>query len=320
MDDQIAQIMPYSKIVGQEDLKLALELSYIAPRIGGVLISGQKGTGKSTTVRAFALMMWGKLPVTLPINATEDRVIGGWKIDELLKSNDVWQEGVLIEANDEMLYIDEVNLLDDHIVNIILDSTSTGVLVIQREGKSYTESVNFSLVGTMNPDEGGLRPQLLDRFGLLVEVRAEAAPNIRAQILRNVLDFDQALLSLRKGLPNNFFDTALGENRQKKDSLEEAKQRFENPASPIGISEPLVDKCAELAEKLKAEGHRGDYVCAIAAKALAAWEGKKSVGPKHLKRVARLAFQHRKAGSALTENTAWTEETERIVREVFDTK
>src|SRR6185369_11870641 len=103
MDSQIPHIMSYSKIVGQSELKLALELSFIAPQIGGVLITGEKGTGKSTTVRGFAQMMWDKLPVTLPINATEDRVIGGWKIDELLQTKAVWQPGVLMEANDEML-------------------------------------------------------------------------------------------------------------------------------------------------------------------------------------------------------------------------
>jgi magnesium chelatase subunit I len=317
MSNQTPPILAYSKIVGQEELKLALELSYIAPSLRGVLVSGQKGTGKSTTVRAFAQMMWDKLPVTLPINATEDRVVGGWKIDELLKTNDVWQPGVLIEANKQLLYIDEVNLLDDHLVNIILDVTSTGVLVVQREGKSYTESVNFSLVGTMNPDEGGLRPQLLDRFGLLVEVRAEADLKLRAQILKNVLDFDQALLALKQGLPNNFFETALSDNEKKKRQLEEAKNRFEDQAAPIEIPKPLLEKCVELAEKLKAEGHRGDYVCALAAKALAAKEGKKIVSSDHFKRVARLAFQHRKAGTASTENTAWTEETEKAVSEVF---
>src|SRR5688572_13318225 len=117
MQNHAPTIMAYSKIVGQDDLKLALELTYIAPTIGGVLVSGQKGTGKSTTVRGFAQMMWAKLPVTLPINATEDRVIGGWQIDELLKTKAVWQPGVLVEANDQMLYVDEVNLLDDQIVN-----------------------------------------------------------------------------------------------------------------------------------------------------------------------------------------------------------
>jgi magnesium chelatase subunit I len=166
-------ILPYSRIVGQQQIKLALEFAYVAPRIGGVLLSGERGTGKSTAVRAFSQMMYGCLPITLPINATEDRVVGGWKIEDLMQSRAVPQPGLLEEANGSSLYIDEVNLLDDHIVNIILDVTSTGVLVVQREGQSEQKRVNFTLVGTMNPEEGGLRPQLLDRFGLMVNVEAE---------------------------------------------------------------------------------------------------------------------------------------------------
>src|SRR5216683_574163 len=145
-------ILPYTCIVGQEQLKLALELAYIAPRIGGVLISGERGTGKSTTVRAFAHMVYGGLPVTIPINATEDRVVGGWKIKELMSGNAEPQEGLLEEANGRLLYVDEVNLLDDHIVNIILDVTATGVLVVQREGQHFQKQVQFILVGTMNPE------------------------------------------------------------------------------------------------------------------------------------------------------------------------
>ena len=164
-NDSDILILPYTSIIGQEQLKLALELAYIAPNIGGVLISGERGTGKSTTVRAFAKMLYDSLPVTIPINATEDRVIGGWNIDALMQSKPEWQKGLLEEANGTLLYIDEVNLLDDHIVNIILDVTSTGVLVVQREGKSDQKQIQLTLVGTMNPEEGGLRPQLLDRFG-----------------------------------------------------------------------------------------------------------------------------------------------------------
>src|SRR5262245_9456393 len=127
-------LLPYSAIVGQDQIKLALELAFVAPRLGGVLLSGQRGTAKSTAVRAFSVMMYGVLPVTLPINATEDWVVGGWKLDELLRSKPVEQPGLLEEAGEKgLLYVDEVNLLDDHIVNIILDVTSTGVLVVERE-------------------------------------------------------------------------------------------------------------------------------------------------------------------------------------------
>jgi magnesium chelatase subunit I len=194
MSADIIQILPYSQIVGQAQIKLALEIAYIAPpRLGGVL-SGQCGTGKSTAVRAFAQTIddRGRLPVTLPINATEDRVVGGWQIDELMKSEAKWQDGLLQAANGRLLYVDEVNLFDDHIVNIILDVTSTGVLVVQRDGNDrQPESVAFTLVGTMNPEEDGLRPQLLDRFGLMVSVSAESERAKRVQILQNVLKFNE---------------------------------------------------------------------------------------------------------------------------------
>src|SRR5262245_20775657 len=160
------RLLPYARIVGQEQLKLALELAYVAPRIGGVLVSGHRGTAKSTAVRAFAQMVSGELPVTLPINATEDRVVGGWKIESLLKAKGKPEvnPGLLEVANGRLLYVDEVNLLDDHIVNLILDVASTGVLDVQREGFSRNVETRFTLVGTMNPEEGILRPQLLDRF------------------------------------------------------------------------------------------------------------------------------------------------------------
>src|SRR5215211_8505566 len=188
-------LLPYSLLVGQEKLKLALELTYVAPRIGGVLISGHRGTGKSTAVRSFAWMMDHKLPVTLPINATDDRVVGGWRIDELMiHSQPVRHPGLLEQATETgVLYIDEVNLLDDHIVNLILDAASTGHLLVQRDGMAEQLTVSFSLVGTMNPEEGLLRPQLLDRFGLMADVRVLADREQRRQILQTVLDFDDAL-------------------------------------------------------------------------------------------------------------------------------
>ncbi|HEU4323640.1 MAG TPA: AAA family ATPase [Roseiflexaceae bacterium] len=182
-------IMPYSMIHGQQQLKLALELAFVAQRIEGVLLSGQRGTGKSTAVRAFALMAYGRLPVTLPINATEDRVVGDWKLEELVRGEPVEQPGLLEQAHDSVLYIDEFNLLDDHIVNIILDVTSTERLVAQRN-RPIDKAFRFTLVGTMNPNEGGLRPQLLDRFGLMVDVSAESDTETRIKILKAVLEFD----------------------------------------------------------------------------------------------------------------------------------
>lgn len=298
MDDQrkgitvnnSAPILPYSQIVGQEQLKLALELAFISPRVGGVLIAGQRGTAKSTAVRAFAQMMYDHLPVTLPINATEDRVIGGWQIDELMRGEAKPQPGLLEDANGSVLYIDEVNLLDDHIVNLILDVSSTGVLVVQREGQSEQKPVSFSLIGTMNPEEGSLRPQLLDRFGLLVSVSAEKDPTRRSRILRTVMDFDEAVFQLKAGQSAPFIEQGLKQDRNYQSRLTEARKRMQS----VKVTEKIASQCVTLAAKFNVEGHRGDYVLAMAARALAALTDKKQVSPQHLRRVAPLALHHRR--------------------------
>jgi hypothetical protein len=183
---KLAKILPYTLIVGQERVKLALELAYIAPRIGGVLLSGQRGTAKSTAVRAFTRMMYDKLPVTLPINATEDRVVGGWRIDKLMQSKPEPQPGLLKDADESLLYIDEVNLLDDHIVNIILDVTSTGVLEVQRDGQNE------------------LHPRLrfdLSRFGLIFTQREEDIIRLEEQgILTHTVDEGKKIYSLSSSM------------------------------------------------------------------------------------------------------------------------
>jgi magnesium chelatase subunit I len=298
-------ILPYSQIVGQEQIKLALEIAYIAPqRLGGILVSGQRGTAKSTSVRAFAQMVYGHLPVTLPINATEDRVVGGWKIDALMQSKSEWQPGLLEDARDHLLYIDEVNLLDDHIVNIILDVTSTGVLIVQRDGQNKVpEKVSFTLVGTMNPEEGGLRPQLLDRFGLMVSVASETDTEKRLEILQNVLAFDQAISDLEKTGNSDWLIQAKQQDEKKRKQLIQAKKRFDS----VEVSPEILDLCINLSNSFQAEGNRGDYVLAIAARAYAALAGAKNVNRIHLKAVVPLALQHRRAEMAKSSQDSWTD-------------
>ena len=309
------QILPYTLIVGQEKLKLALELAYIAPRIGGVLLSGQRGTGKSTAVRAFSVMMYDRLPVTLPINATEDRVVGGWDINQLMESKAKWQEGLIKEAaKDKLLYIDEVNLLDDHIVNIILDVSSTGVLVVQRDGQRREEAVSFTLVGTMNPEEGGLRPQLLDRFGLMVGVTAQTRQEDRIKILQTVMDWDKALFDLSQGYSSDYIDEARAKDQEYRSKLKKARQEFRS----VEIPRNTIERCVELTEAFNAEGNRGDYTIALASRAYAALNNAKQVSTKHIAAVAQLVLQHRRPEFLQSHQLPWTEEDDKKVKDILN--
>jgi magnesium chelatase subunit I len=307
------QILPYSLIVGQHSLKLALELAYIAPTIGGVLLSGHRGTGKSTAVRAFALMMSEKLPVTLPINATEDRVIGGWKVDKMMRGDPEWQDGLLQQANDGMLYVDEVNLLDDHIVNIILDVTSTGVLEVQRDARdSKPENISFTLVGTMNPEEGSLRPQLLDRFGLMVNVTTEA--DKRSKLLETVLKYDRALFQQKQGKSVTWLEKAYQDDHAYKMVLENAKQHFYE----ITLPEHVKQCCNALANEFKVEGHRSDYVIALAAQAHAALKGVSEATLDHVKAVAAMSIQHRRPEFVQSGRIIWSDADTEQVQKIID--
>ena len=304
-----AKILPYTRLVGQQQLKTALELSYIAPRTGGVLVSGERGTAKSTAVRAFALMVYGELPVTLPINATDDRVLGGWQIDDLLRGEAKKQPGLLEDAGEKgMLYVDEVNLLDDHIVNIILDVSSTGILTVQREGLDQKLPVQFSLVGTMNPEEGGLRPQLLDRFGLMVDVGVETDVTVRAEILRTVLMLDEALAQPT----SDFLERGREEDQALKRRLDAARGRLYD----VKVRPDVASLCAAVAARFQSAGHRGDIVMALAARALAAYEETELVDAAHVARVARLALQHRRHETGRRGPGYWTDEDDRTLQEL----
>ncbi|MEW1887319.1 AAA family ATPase [Streptomyces sp. IBSBF 3010] len=304
-----APILPYSRIVGQDELKLALELNFIAPAIGGVLIAGQRGTAKSTVVRAFALMTGGCLPVTLPINATDDRVLGGWELDALMHGQARRQPGLLEEAHEKgLLYVDEVNLLDDHIVNIILDVVSTGVLSVQREGIDTEAHVSFGLVGTMNPEEGSLRAQLLDRFGLMVTA-AELDIDERHRMITTVLAFEEERLVADSA----WLRAAEDDNTRLRDALVTARERL----TAVRLDPDISRLCAEAAARTGAVGQRGDLLVAKAARALAAREGAASVERAHVRRVVPLALRHRRPDSVHGPEPVWGPDEESKLDELF---
>ncbi|MBM7845928.1 AAA family ATPase [Herpetosiphon giganteus] len=305
-------ILPYSAIVGQNTLKLALELAYVEPGLLGVLISGHRGSGKSTAVRAFSMMMDGHVPVTIPINATTDRVIGGWNIPSLLQSQAQTEQGLLEEANKKLLYIDEVNLLDDHIVNIILDVTATGLLTIQREGRNeQSKKLNFTFVGTMNPEEGLLRPQLLDRFGLMVMPSTEDDIEIRVDILRTLLNFNAAVESYNRDHDiTPWLQDILANDHTRRDILNRARI----DATTIVLSDDDLRRCARIAQGFNLEGHRGDQMMALALKASKALQSHIDDPRDHLKQIAPLAIYHRRMESM---HYGWTEEEEERLAELI---
>jgi magnesium chelatase subunit I len=293
-----ASILPYGYVVGQQELRTALELCYIEPRIGGVLVHGPRGTAKSTIVRSFTFMARTELPVTLPINATDDRIIGGLNIEKLLGGVREEQFGLLKEAHETgLLYIDEVNLLDDHVVNLILDTVSTGILDIQRDGIARKEKVSFALVATMNPEEGGLRPQLLDRFGLMVPIAADNDPAVRAEILRTVLRFEA-----EAELPESRW---LAEGRQRdettRQNLESAHLRYALTSCPPAIT----DLCADVASAFEAVGHRAELVMARGARARAALDNRSASNAEDVRHIAPLALVHRRKPGDLDGESSW---------------
>jgi magnesium chelatase subunit I len=299
-------LLPYSYVVGQQEFRRLLAIAYvIGPEGGGLLVSGERGTAKSTIARSFAYMMRGKLPVTLPINATDDRIMGGWEIDSLLRGDDEpqWKDGLLKQAGDRgMLYIDEVNLLEDHIINLILDVASTGVLTVERDGVDASDTdVSFMLVGTMNPDEGALRPQLLDRFGFFMPIEAERDREVRRHILLNRLRFDVE----REKAGSDWLQKGRALDRQHRSGLEDAKKRAAG-MDPTNNS-ALLDACASVAEEFDVVGHRAELVMARAACAAAAIVGREAPAPADVAGIARYAVMHRRRNDDYSDSFTWGE-------------
>lgn len=314
-------VFPFTAIVGQEEMKLALLLNVIDPKIGGVMIMGDRGTGKSTTIRALADLLpeidvvaddpfnshphdpelmsdalrervaqqieiaiaKKKVPmVDLPLGATEDRVCGTIDIEKALSEGvKAFEPGLLAKANRGILYVDEVNLLDDHLVDVLLDSAASGWNTVEREGISIRHPARFVLVGSGNPEEGELRPQLLDRFGMHAEIRTVKEPTLRVQIVEQRSDFDQN--------PKDFLEKYEPAQNQLQKQIVDAQELLKSVTLDYDLRVKISQVCAEL----DVDGLRGDIVTNRAAKALAACEGRTEVTIDDIRRVVTLCLRHR---------------------------
>jgi magnesium chelatase subunit D len=280
---------PLSAIVGQDDLKLALLLHAVDPKLGGVLIRGEKGSGKSTAARALATLLppdqtGGPAPfVELPIGATEDRVVGTLDLEgALLEGRSRLRPGLLAAAHGGVLYVDEVNLLADHLVDVLIDAAAFGVNRIERDGLTAEHPSRFVLVGSMNPEEGELRPQLLDRFGLAVEVRAPREPELRTEVVRRRLAFDAD--------PQAFAERFDADEEELRSAIGDAAALLGEVVVPDDVLMLTSRLCAEL----DAEGLRADLVLARGAAAAAALDGRKEATADDVVRLAPLALAHRR--------------------------
>jgi len=315
------RIFPFSAIVGQEKMKMALILNAINPKLGGVLIRGEKGTAKSIAVRSLAALlpdmevvkgcrfrcdptMPGKLcsdcqdrlekegkletvnekmpVVDLPMNATEDRVVGTLDLEHAIKKGEKrFEAGVLADSNHGILYVDEVNLLDDHIVDVLLDSAAMGVNIVEREGVSFTHPAEFILVGTMNPEEGELRPQLLDRFGLCVNITGINEPTQRVEIVKNWTLFEED--------PQGMVTKWQHRDQELAEKIVQARVLLPH----VTISDELLLRIAKISIALDVDGHRSDLIMTKASKTMASFHGKREVQTHNVDDIIEIALIHR---------------------------
>ena len=344
MSDQIIvesrPVFPFTAIVGQDEMKLSLILNVIDPKIGGVLIMGDRGTGKSTTVRALVDLLpdikavandpFNSDPsdpelmseevrkkfqkgeplevrskkitmIDLPLGATEDRVCGTIDIEKALTEGvKAFEPGLLASANRGILYVDEVNLLDDHLVDVLLDSAASGWNTVEREGISISHPARFILVGSGNPEEGELRPQLLDRFGMHAEIGTVREPDLRVQIVEQRAAFDEAPLEFR----TNY--------KESQDALSQKLVEARELLKKAELDYDLRVKISQICSELNVDGLRGDIVTNRAAKALAVFEGRTTVTPNDIFRVIPLCLRHR-----LRKDPLETIDSGNKVREIF---
>ena len=276
-------VFPFAAIIGQEKVKKALLLNLINPKIGGVLLSGEKGTAKSTLVRGMAAVSDSMKIINLPLNATEDRVVGTVDIEKTLaegKRN--FEPGILKEAHENILYVDEVNLLSEHIVNCLLEVASSGVNRVEREGISFAHPSRFVLVGTMNQEEGHLRTQFLDRFGLYVEVSGCMELLERKEIMKRRLQYEKS--------PVDFIQKWKWESGLLAQEVQDAKNYIDR----VQVSDNAMSLAAEIAKEANCAGHRAELVIIEAAKAMAAFEKRSNIIVRDIKEAAEYALPHRK--------------------------
>jgi magnesium chelatase subunit I len=320
-------VFPFTAIVGQEEMKLALQLNVIDPRIGGVMIMGDRGTGKSTTIRAIADLLpeidiikddpFNSSPdsnattevvkiktpmIDLPLGATEDRVCGTIDIEKALTDGvKAFEPGLLAKANRGILYVDEVNLLDDHLVDILLDSAASGVNTVEREGISIRHPAQFILVGSGNPEEGELRPQLLDRFGMHAVIKTVKDPKLRVKVVeeRTLFDFN----------PKAWIDKYQNEQQILKNKIIQAR----NLINSVTISDDFKLKISQVCSELDVDGLRGDIVTNRAAKAFAAFNNREEVTSDDIEKVIILCLRHR-----LRKDPLETIDSGEKVKKIFD--
>ena len=318
---------PFTAIIGQEAMQTALLLCAVDPSIGGVLIRGQKGTAKSTTVRSFAEVLpaievaatcpyhcdpeqpellhsdcrkrlenAGELPrevittpfVDLPLSATEDRLVGTLHLEETLRTGQrQFQPGLLAAAHRGILYVDEVNLLPDHLVDMLLDTAVTGTNLVERDGLRHQHPARFLLVGTMNPEEGELRPQFLDRFGLCITIAGLEDVTMRSEIIRRRLEYDTH--------PEKFYCSYA----EQQDILREQVRQARQSLADIDLPDAIINRASEMANTARAQGHRTELTLIRAARAMAALMERKTVSDKELAEVAGFALAHRIPGQSV---------------------